>query len=161
MTTPINFVNGEASPGKGRTGSGGQDCGWSVACVKFNNYIPIVTNPGHLENLKAMAIEQPAWAYDKKNDSHIRNFWTNTRRLGGTEVKLLDDTVVGVYRYLPGTLMHEFGHLAGLMDLYKEEYGDKYKGYLMAEYRIVPPIPLLDIKYLRQVYRNAHGSEPH
>ena len=29
------------------------------------------------------------------------------------------------------------------------------------EHYAIPAIPLLDIEYLRQVYRDKHGSKPH
>ena len=55
--------------------------------------------------------------------------------------------------------MHEFGHAAGLEDLYGR--GGAYIGYVMAYERAVQNIPATDVEYLRQVYRNEHGSEPH
>ena len=57
--------------------------------------------------------------------------------------------------------MHEFGHAAGLTDLYGAKYGNKYQGYLMKETFGFTGIPQLDIDYLHQVYRNGHGSVPH
>ena len=52
--------------------------------------------------------------------------------------------------------MHEFGHTAGLTDL-----GSTYSGYLMHQSRDDLVIPVEDIEYLRQVYRNEHGAKPH
>ena len=82
--------------------------------------------------------------------------------------------------YLPMTMIHEFGHTAGLDDLYKYQIESPtptpvYPGYLMdndwpryPDYLMTissgtprPVIPQKDIEYLEQVYRNEHGSEPH
>ena len=54
-------------------------------------------------------------------------------------------------------------HTVGLYDLY--EYTDDtgaylYPGYVMTV-EVASSIPLLDILYLQQVYRNAHGARPH
>ena len=57
--------------------------------------------------------------------------------------------------------MHEFGHAAGLEDLYGSKYGSKYQGYLMEKTFGFTTIPQSDIDYLYQVYRNSHGSVPH
>ena len=69
--------------------------------------------------------------------------------------------------------MHEFGHTAGLADLYGDDpsgtpYGNKYDGYLMQDPHTqitgsaVPTVlPQKDIDYLGQGYRNTDGSEPH
>ena len=35
--------------------------------------------------------------------------------------------------------MHEFGHAAGLEDLYRPKYGDKQQGYLMEKTSGLPP----------------------
>ncbi len=66
-----------------------------------------------------------------------------------------------MYKHALGVLMHEFGHTAGLTDLYKKEYGGHYSGYVMENEREVTSIPSLDRDYLRQVYRNEHGAKPH
>ena len=55
--------------------------------------------------------------------------------------------------------MHELGHTAGLKDLtyiMPDVAGDYIMGYLDAT-----AIPTTDINYMKQVYRNEHGSEPH
>ena len=57
-------------------------------------------------------------------------------------------------------MMHEFGHVAGLADLYL--YAGDYSGYLMEFYRPQAMIPRKDILYLRENYRTyEHGSSPH
>ena len=59
---------------------------------------------------------------------------------------------------------HEFGHTAGLNDL--DELGTDFTGYLMNAHKLKQgtadaSIPEGDKEYLRQVYRNEHGSAPH
>ena len=58
-------------------------------------------------------------------------------------------------------MMHEFGHALGLNDLYPDQYGGRYAGYLMGPYKVVEEIPPQDIEYLRQAYSNLHGAIPH
>ena len=53
-------------------------------------------------------------------------------------------------------MMHEFGHTAGLDDLYK--YPNQYPNYLMSYSGKKLSIPILDIRYINQVYRNAGGK---
>ena len=57
------------------------------------------------------------------------------------------------YFYLPSTLMHEFGHTAGLHDLYNFRFGE-YRDYIMFHPGKRTAIPDEDIDYLRDVYRN-------
>ena len=136
-------------------------CGVKVACVKPSPILAIHhLNPpgnGHMGNL-SMLIEQPAWGY-KISDGHTRYAWTNKSGDNLTKV-IFDDGTEGKLRYLPGIIMHEFGHTAGLEDLYQPKYGSKYSNYLMGGNQHVTAIPLLDIEYLRQLYRNAHSADP-
>ena len=61
--------------------------------------------------------------------------------------------------YLPGLIMHEFGHTIRLEDLY-EHAGDR-EGYLMNDDFYPSSIPDEDEDYVEQVYRNRHGARPH
>ena len=65
--------------------------------------------------------------------------------------------------------LHEFGHAAGLEDLYRFRHTPtppaargsyKYPGYLMTD-KDSTTIPGLDRLYIQQVYRNEHGARPH
>ena len=133
-------------------------CGSSYACVKpdpvtaFWHLNPI--GNGHLGSLQ-MIIEEPAWYYDKENQTHTRYIWTDVYRTRYPDIGLGQKMV-----YLPSVLMHEFGHAAGLTDLYAVPNSPQYRNYLMHT-KVSTSIPQLDIDYLHQVYRNEHGSEAH
>ncbi len=170
-TVPINVVSGETN-GEGNTGEPdgniNNDCGWTVACIKFVSSFFSRDDKYHLEDLKGIVIEEPAWAYifdNKKtpliNESeHIKYIWTNihpgttrgTKPTGRTTNKGWKVHL----KYLPGTIMHELGHAAGLIDI----RGIHFDYYLMGSLRPIA-VPQNDIDYLKQVYRNDHGSEPH
>ena len=128
-----------------KTGAG-DDCGSSVACVKGAI--------GHLGSAK-MIIEEPAWKYedDDGREIHTRIIWTDDIR----------DVLRNrhIYKYLPGTVKHEFGHTLGLKDLYWKDYGGKYNGYVMGTFIFSNDIPSTDQGYLRQAYRNEHSSMSH
>ena len=138
-------------------------CGRTIVCLKPDPLrSPWNLNPvgnGHMGSLK-MIVEQPAWKYDDVNDIHTRIVWTDKVADHDKSVMINGSTVI--FEYLPGALMHEFGHAAGLADLY--QHGGckgKYDGYVMTcDYNVLS-IPFEDIEYLRQVYRNQHGARPH
>ena len=163
-TSPARARNTDANEVVIKTVNGGNkstrysphidDCGPSIACVRrfFSPFHPDT----HIGNL-VMRFEEPAWEYDGRARVHTRYFWTNVvgddfRQVSGGEL-----------RYLPSVVMHEFGHAAGLEDLYNfKDSQDRplYPGYLMDK-RVSTSIPLNDKLYLQQVYRNAHGASPH
>ncbi len=57
-------------------------------------------------------------------------------------------------------MMHEFGHTAGLTDLYLFDVGRNrdYNNYLMRSEYGVSSVPIVDRAYIRQVYE---GHNPH
>ena len=62
--------------------------------------------------------------------------------------------------YAKAIAMHEFGHLAGLDDLYnKNDLG--FGKFLMYEPKGKRTVPDEDVRYLKQIYRNEHGAAPH
>ncbi len=65
-----------------------------------------------------------------------------------------------IYWYLAGTLMHELGHTVGLEDLSLVAGFDHALMSIGWKDVIGPVIPSVDIRYVKQVYRN-HGGEPH
>ena len=161
----IKVVNGQAgNKQEGHTIdiSLAASCGWSIACVTD---LPTVLVDGrtHITN-QTMKYEEPAWYYSKKNKTHTLYRWTTTWSLRGTK-GTNSDGVEYTYRYLPGVVMHEFGHTAGLDDLYNHKYQNgisKYPGYLMEYVRPQTTIPRQDILYLRENHRHyEHGSTSH
>ena len=179
-TVTINVVSGETSPGEGSTKPvekagvpiiGDADCGDTTACVKPKGvsdtypWVSFYANGGkeapwvHMSNM-VMVIEDPPWSYGgKPKKVHTEYVWTNILTQHGQSAGSGK-----TYRYLPAVVMHEFGHTLGLTDLYKYPSSDhprKYTGYLMTSTGKRTAIPQLDIDYVKQVYRNAHGTEPH
>lgn len=133
--TTVHVVDGKTSPKK---------C-LSIACIRPK---PTLDPDRHLLNME-IVIESPPYVF------RSRVVWTTDP---SRDEKAAPGG--GVYRHLPTTVMHEFGHAAGLEDLYLPEYAGKYPGYLMDK-AVVTAIPNKDRDYLRQIYRNEHGSEPH
>ena len=166
-TSPARARNTDAKevviktvPGTPTSESHLSDCGKSIACVGpfFRPFHPDT----HIGNLE-MRFEEPAWQYDDRKGVATRFFWTNVYNDDGDPVQ------GGFLRYLPSVVMHEFGHAAGLYDLYKFRHTPtppatvgpyKYPGYLMTD-EVSTTVPLKDKLYLQQVYRNAHGARPH
>ena len=180
------MVSGEKSSGEGSEKPlviasiphfGDADCGANIACVKprgagdVGAFVNFGLNGGesapwqHMENL-TMVIEDPPWRYNEENDVHTEYEWTNNRSQHGN---LVAPGMSKTYRYLPSVVMHEFGHTLGLTDLYNYT---GYSGYLMDDSHwwltssppltsLHPPIPRLDIDYVKQVYRNEHGTQAH
>ncbi len=169
--TTINVESGGIESGSTRLWLWSDDCGPDAACVKPKNLIdrPPFYNPMQGQNMRnmLMVIEEPAWFYTPPNgmtgtpEQHTRYIWTNTspNRNGYRVIQPDANGNTRVLVYLPGVLMHEFGHTAGLEDLYK--YTGNYNGYLMEGDTYPTNIPDKDREYMRQVYRNKHGSKPH
>ena len=64
------------------------------------------------------------------------------------------------YVFAPSVVLHEFGHILGLDDLYGSDYGSLYDDYLMGDEGVRTSVPAADLNYLKQVYRH-HGGRPH
>ena len=154
-------------------------CGKTYACVKpknlsifptqwaataYNWLIPILGD--HMPEM-VMALEEPAWYFTKTGlitGDFTRYFWTKDARRHGSLVSTsdladipgIDDSKTYKWAHAPGVIMHEFGHTAGLTDLYN------YTGYnfnrLMHTNYGVDDIPSTDVEYMRQVY---DGHSPH
>ena len=166
----INVVDGERHKTRVRDNvwdhviSGTIDsCGTTIACV-FPDPLTAISHlnaigNGHLGNLE-MRIEEPPWGYAEDEDTgartHVRYVWTNNVKKHG------HPAMEGkIFVYLPSVFMHEFGHAAGLADLYLKEYDDTYAGFLMKETHKATRIPGADIDYIHQLYRNIHPGKPH
>ena len=154
IATRNGEVPGDAGSGpRGRTEEFGNDvdCARDVGCVHPRG-LALVHNDD-----PRLIIEQPAWLFrsffvdqgQRRKSKHVQFIWTSDPQLDGLPIG-----ADMMYRYLPATLMHELGHPIGLVDLYNEE-GD-YAGYIMDSSYGVTAIPELDVKYVRQVYRDAH-----
>ncbi len=165
--TMINVVDGSAMNTGGA--SGVPDCGFAVACVKSResyatNYID---GQGHMRN-NEIVIEHPAWAgtrLDRPGHNQQRIFWTLEVRLHnewvGPEGEAPDGTLHPKWRYLPATMIHEFGHTLGLADLYRfgprGGQGKGHSGYIMGSMnrkKTNDAVPSTDVEYLTDVYRN-------
>ena len=97
----------------------------------------------------SMLIEAPAWR------GGIRVVWVDLPSLHDTDL-ILSDGTKAKYQHALAVVMHEFGHAAGLHDLYK--YGE-YRGYIMYQAKKQTAIPNKDKDFLRDVYRN-HTPHP-
>ena len=132
------------------------DCGYFSVCVKSrdgssNNYVD--TN-GHMNNLEIIIEEPATQMYESGGLLLSQRFrWTNNRNLHD---KLHEEE--GKYQYFPPVVMHEFGHAAGLHDLYNFSL-KKYVGYIMFQPEKQTSVPKEDRDYLRDVYRNHSPHE--
>ena len=125
-----------------------------IACVERSTLIG--QDGEHVYYPAQMTIESPAVTYQG-----VIYRWTNDASLHGREVP---NGIADYYFHLPSTVVHEFGHVLGLDDLYSDTHGDlfePYKYYLMGtNENLVTSVPETDIRYLKQVYRD-HGGRPH
>ena len=137
-----------------RTGGAGS-CPNSVACIQRQGR----KNPNlHIGNM-VMILEEPAWG-NTIDGRFARHYWTASHWQDG-----LDTTDGGIMAYLNSVVMHEFGHTAGLDDLYiykdsNDEFIYPVNIYLMG-HRTSTSIPWADRRNLHQLYRNRHGGLPH
>ena len=156
---------------------GANHCGSTYACVKPRGFasqlqflanidklrwLPI--NEKHLLDL-TMVIEEPAWSYSSGTERFTGIFWTDdaSKHLDPVnpterqEIPGLNPSFAYIWIYAPGVVMHEFGHTAGLTDLYRFT---GYPNYLMGPARNYDStsIPSEDKAYIRQVY---HNHSPH
>ena len=114
-------------------------------------------------NAPTMVIEQPARQPHYEFPGYTLTLvWVNDPDLHGEDVPLKR---LHKYYYLPTTVMHEFGHAAGLEDLYLLEGTPcvllgicSYAGYIMGSAEKQTNIPNTDRDYLRDVY---HNHTPH
>lgn len=84
-------------------------CGSYAACVKPSIFDS--DSPTHLEDITVI-FEDPAYEYN--GASWLRVYWTNEIEEATDQVELSNGDEDYVWRYLPSTVMHEFGHAAGL-----------------------------------------------
>ena len=153
---------------------GSNHCGDSSACVKPRGllsqlsflanttkfkWLPVVGD--HLQDM-IMVIEEPAWSYNSSTGRFTGVFWTDDASKHNWALNDMErQDVPGiesfhyVWKYAPGVVMHEFGHTAGLTDLYYDTLTG-YSDYLMGpsnNYN-VSSIPSRDKAYIRQIYYN-------
>ena len=104
-----------------------------------------------------MRIEEPAYGWDGGSKTATRHIWTDVEGRDGQSVPGHD----AKFDYLPGVLVHEFGHAVGMTDLPKGDAGKQYKDFLMQHSRANLDVLVQDIFYLQQVYDNEQGDKPH
>ena len=132
-------------------------CG-GIACVTFG--VLAGKDDEHRDYPTKMTIEYPAIVSSSQPGvPDLEYRWTLVPSLHKQPV----DILLGGFPkwfYLPSTILHEFGHVLGLEDLYQTEHGDRYTDYLMGDAGTHTTVPDADIRYLKQVYRH-HGGRPH
>ena len=99
------------------------DCGSAAACVKptdtktYGDDDETIHNifgsdaPAHLESITIIIEDQAYELSSSGNNAPVRVYWTNDP----AEAKYQVITEGNIWRYLPSTIMHEFGHAAGLL----------------------------------------------
>ncbi len=115
-------------------------------------------------NASTMVIEQPARRpHPDIEGRFLAITWVNDPDLHDEQVR---GSLYRRYYYVPRTVMHEFGHAAGLEDLYRlegkpcEYFGIcSYADYIMGRVEKPTAIPNEDRDYLRDVYYN-HTPHP-
>ncbi len=130
----------------------------SIACVAFD--LLTGKDDEHKQYPTKMTIEYPALASSgNPGVPDLEYRWTLVPSLHKDPVNgLLGE--FPKWFYLPSTILHEFGHVLGLEDLYKTEHANRYTDYLMGDPSTHTTVPDADIRYLKQVYRH-HGGRAH
>ena len=129
-----------------------------VACVDFEDHV----SNGHVL-VPDVFFEHPTHVMRMDPDSadgEMRDFRVKWISKPDEDRQFINVNGVRMYAvYAKGIALHEFGHLAGLTDLYGLDAG--YSGFLMYDPHETSVVPDLDVRYLKQVYRNEHGAAPH
>ena len=135
----------------------GGGCAGSVGCIRGG---PRLFDPTSHIGSVTMVLEEPAFV------GAVRYYWTDDLSLDEHEIYGPSHTppvLLGRLKYAKSLVAHEFGHTAGLTDLYRYRLNngdEKYEGYLMSEHAS-STVPGTDLRYLQQAYRNQHGGAPH
>ena len=130
--------------------SAGAEEGVEIACV-FHEEPTFFEDDGHRSYPTRMVLEQPAIREDG-----TRYRWTDVAAYHNT----WNSARTEVYFFVGAAVLHEFGHILGLDDLYGSLYGELFSHYLMGESGTHTTVPSGDQNYLEQVYRN-HGGTAH
>ena len=123
--------------------------GYDVGTAETDGWWGLVKSKYRIRDIDLIVMDPPYGPDLHGTLSRLK--WTFT----ASEHKQHDRLDGKVWWYLPGTMMHEFGHTIGLDDI-----GSKgFPNYLMGYGWKVYSIPATDIRYTHQVYRNI-GGEP-
>ena len=137
-------------------------CGEATACVKGQSA------DRHIES-STIVFEEPAFYLDKDR-IEVAAYWTLDPDKQDEDVYDDEMNVVGKYRYIVATMVHELGHVLGLPEFYKHPSLSWYRPCITCDPEEVDAImrdslnyhspQTADLTQLWKIYR-GHSKHPH